>query len=453
MRKLKRFLCGDLFPFALLLCLLLALGAFLSVRLPMLLRPIAAVERLFALTAVLVVTADGSPPEYKLSKAVLVLLLPWVGAALCFLFLFREKKRNYCRKTSFFCTLKAAEYFPVGREMYLRLLPDLKRAKSSIYLEFYIIAEGIFFSDVLEILSSRAAAGVDVRILYDGFGCALTLPSSFEDEMRRRGIAARCFRPLRFPSRTAGKRDHRKIVAIDGKIAYTGGINLADEYIGEQIRFGHWKDTALRITGDAAARFSALFLAAWNGENEAKIAESPSSGDGTPCAVVADTGGEGTGRQMLLRLIAGARERLYLTTPYLAPDAALMGALGSAAAAGVDVRLMIPHIPDKKWPFLLTRSYARELERGGVKVMEYTDGFLHAKSVVSDNVAFVSSYNLDFRSLYLQAECGIAVKSKTLSDKLAADFLGVWAGGTALPATGVAKEFFSRLLRLTAPLI
>ncbi len=473
MRKPSLFFRGPLFPFVLAAAGLFLLGVYLSVRLPFLLKPIAAAERLFALFAVLTVAADGSPAEYKLPKAVLVLLLPWVGATLCFVFLFRGGESDFEATMSEplpadFSSLppsggafvrrgdvlKTAEYFPVGREMYLRLLGDLKGAKRSVWLEFYIIAEGVFFGDVLGILTEKAARGVDVRLIYDGFGCALTLPPSFEKDMRRRGIRTRCFRPLRPFARKAGRRDHRKIVVIDGEIGYTGGINLADEYIGEKIRFGHWKDSAIRVTGGAASSLARLFCRSWNAEGDDPLSPPPPSGGNIPCAVISDTdGGPRAGRQALLRLIAGAKRRLYLNTPYLAPDTAVFSALAGAALGGVDVRLMIPHIPDKKFPFLLTRSYARELERCGVQVMEYTDGFLHAKSVVADGVAFVSSYNLDFRSLYLQSECGVAVKSPTLADKLAADFLAAWAGGTPLPAAGRAKEFFCRILRLTAPLI
>lgn len=474
MRKPKLLFFGRFFPFALAVLALAVLGIVLSVRLPRLLRPIAAAERFFALLAVLVVAADGSPAEYKLSKAVLTLLLPWVGAILCFLFLFRgqtvpvgavspspssELGLSALSKSLTGldgCALKTAEYFSVGREMYERFLADLKRAKKNIWLEFYIVAEGIFFGDVLAILAEKAEKGVDVRLIYDGFGCALTLPSSFGAEMEKRGVKTYCFRPLKFPSRDAGKRDHRKIAVIDGEIGYTGGINLADEYIGEKIRFGHWKDTAVRVTGGAASALAVLFCRTWNaGNRDFPVYPPPPSGGTIPCAVIADAG-EGTlraGRQALLTLIAAAKKRLYLNTPYLAPDSALIAALASAALSGADVRLMIPHIPDKKLPFLLTRSYARELELSGVKVLEYTDGFLHAKSVVSDGIAFVSSYNLDFRSLYLQSECGIAVKSKSLADKLAADFLAAWAAGTPLPAAGKAEEFFCRLLRLVAPLI
>ena len=309
----------------------------------------------------------------------------------------------------------------------------------------------------MEILTRKAAEGVDVRLICDGFGSALTLPSSFGREAERRGVRTLVFRPLRFPSRAAGRRDHRKIVAIDGTIAYTGGVNLADEYIGEKIRFGHWKDTALRVTGGAASALAALFCKTWNENDKTRPLVPPkTAGGGIPCAVLCDSACETTqraGRQALIKLFAGARKRLSLNTPYLAPDASLMRALESVALSEADVRLMIPHIPDKKLPFRLTRSYAQELEKSGVKVMEYTDGFLHAKSVVSDDVVFVSSYNLDFRSLYLQAECGVAVKNNALADRLASDFLAAWAGGTPLPREGDAARFFGRLLRLAAPLM
>lgn len=472
MRKLKYFLCGRFFPFALIALGILTVGIVLAVRLPALLAPIAVLERIAAVLAALAAACGKSPSEYKLLRVVLILLLPWVGTAAALLLPDRTAgSEEECAASAPFplsalaenlssvgpCSLKTAEYFSVGSEMYPRLLEDLKGAKKSIYLEFYIIAEGIFWSDVLEILTERARAGVDVRLIYDGFGCALTLPPSFEKEMARRGVKAYCFRPLGFPSRNASRRDHRKIAAIDGEIAYTGGINLADEYIGEKIRFGHWKDTGIRVTGGAAAALALLFTRTWNAGNPSDVLCPPKpSGGAVPCAVISDDSGDRelrAGHQTLLKLFAGAEKRLYVNTPYLAPDLPLLRALECAALSGADVRLMIPHIPDKKYPFLLTRSYAAELERSGVKVREYTDGFLHAKSVVSDGIAFVSTYNLDFRSLFLQAECGVAVKQTALADKLAADFLTAWEGGTPLPARGRAHALFCRLLRLTAPLI
>lgn len=474
MRKLKYFFCGRFFPFALTALAILTVWIVLAVRLPALLAPIAVLERIAAVIAAVAAACGRSPSEYKLSKIALILLLPWTGTLFCLLFPDRAEPyrqdggnagsprlplsslaENLSSVKT--CSLKTAEYFSVGSEMYPRLLSDLRGAKKSIWLEFYIIAEGIFWSDVLEILTEKACAGVDVRLLYDGFGSALTLPPSFPKEMARRGVKAYCFRPLGFPSRNAGRRDHRKIAAIDGEIAYTGGINLADEYIGEKIRFGHWKDTAIRVTGGAAASLALLFTRTWNAGNPDDVLCPPKpSGGNVPCAVISDDSADRelrAGHQALLRLFAGAEKRLYINTPYLAPDLPLLRALECAALSGVDVRLMIPHIPDKKYPFLLTRSYAAELERSGVQVREYTDGFLHAKSVVSDGTAFVSSYNLDFRSLFLQAECGVAVRQTALADKLAADFLAAWEGGTPLPARGRAYTLFCRLLRLTAPLL
>lgn len=475
MRKLRLFFCGRLFAFALLALLILLAGVFLSLWLPRALAPIAAAERIFSLAVALAVACDRSPAEYKISKTVLILFLPWMGAILCILFFSRPRmtdlqggmSENPSSETSegalaeALCGLKetrlaSAEYFPVGREMYEKLLSDLKAAKASVFLEFYIVSEGIFWGDVLSVLEQKAAEGVEIRLIYDGFGCSATLRDGYEKELAARGVKARVFRPIRFPSRKAGRRDHRKLIVIDNRIAYTGGVNLADEYIGEKIRFGHWKDTAMRVTGAAAGRFSELFARTWGTLDPSPVLLSPAEGGNTPCAVIADDASERelrAGRLLLLRLIAGAKKRLYLNTPYLAPDAALMQAIESAALSGADVRLMIPHIPDKRLPFLLTRSYAHELERCGVRVLEYTDGFLHAKSVLSDDTVFVSSYNLDFRSLFLQAECGIAVKNKKLAETLARDFLGAWTGGSPLPAETKLCGALTRLLRLAAPLI
>ncbi len=473
MRKLRYFFCGRFFPFALAAFLLLVTGLLLIFWLPRLLAPVAALERVLALIASVAVCCDNSPAEYKLPRAVLIVLLPWIGAIACFFFLAgpgKEMKEDTVKSPPPpfplsalsenlsglpACAVKTADYFPVGKEMYLALLEDLRKAKKFVYLEFYIAAEGLFLSNIMDILEEKARGGADCRLLLDGFGSALTLPADFAEEAQRRGIRVRFFRPLKFPTRSSERRDHRKIAVIDGQIAYTGGINLADEYIGEKIRFGHWKDTALRVTGGAAAVVCNLFGRTWNALDPSCPVPLPKpAGGGAPCAVIADSADERTrraGRDALIKLFAGARRRLYVNTPYLAPDATLMQALETAALSGTDVRIMIPHIPDKKFPFAVSRSYAAELKRSGVKIMEYTDGFLHAKSVVSDDIAFISSYNLDFRSLYLQSECGIAVKQKALADRVAADFLGAWEAGTPLPAQGKAGEIFNRVLRLAAP--
>ena len=475
MRKLRNFFAGRLFPCALLFLLVLVAGAVLAVTIPRILAPLAALERIFAAAVAIAVVRSDALPAVKESKLVLILLLPWTGSFLCLLM--RDPPRTplpaplRTGKTlpeqlgaligdadAGTCGAASAQYFPVGKEMRLRLLGDIKRAKKCIFLEYYIVAEGVFLRELVTLLRVKASEGVDVRLIADGFGCSLTLPKRARKRLTEAGIAVCVFRPVRLCG--FNRRDHRKIAVIDGEIAYTGGMNLADEYVGEEIRFGNWKDTAVRVTGGAAERFYRLFCATWNRlspENPLPMSEVSPSESGIPCAVFSDTDSAKdprTGVRVLTKLFSSATHSLYLNTPYLALDKTLFNLLETAAGAGTDVRVMIPHIPDKKTVFLLTRDYARRLGRAGVKVREYTAGFLHAKSAVIDGkYALVSSYNLDYRSLYVQAECGVFLEDEALSGEMERDFLSCWELGTELPPQKFWEKPICSILRLFAPLV
>ena len=451
---LRRRLLGRLLPCGAVLLLLLAGGIFLAVKLPSALAPIAAGERLLSLCAALYILAR-SPAECKTYR-LLLLLVPWLGAILCFFLRgerapitvscapFSDGKMNAAASLAagnglFGGFLSEAEYFPTGREMSERLFADLNAAKREIFLDYYIVARGRLFDTVLPILEKKAADGLKIKLVCDGFGCA-KLPRKFERQMRARGIEATVFRPLRpFAFSRLNLRDHRKLALIDRNIAYTGGVNLSDEYIGEKIRFGHWKDTAVRLCGGACAQFAALF-----GENPTQKAD---GADGSiPCVPFADdAGGKRTGEALLFKLLSSAERSLEICTPYLVPGERTLFALTCAARAGVDVRLMIPHIPDKKSVFLLTRYYARELVAAGAEVREYTAGFLHAKSITADGkYAYLGSYNLDRRSLFTQAECGVLLSDEGFASAAVRDFDEMWAAGTPIKR----ETFPEKLLRI-----
>lgn len=447
MRKLRLFLHGRLFPCALLALAVAAAGVAIALWLPRALAPLAAAERAFSLAAGIVVAAGKGEAEYKTARLLLLLLLPWTGAVLCLCSL-PKRGRAGGRLP---CTVESAEYFPLGADMIKRLLRDIAGAKRAVWLQYYIVAEGTLWDEIFSLLKERAAAGVDVRVLYDDFGSALTLPADFEARLARSHIAARALRKVNFPSLSMGRREHRKIAAIDFTIAYTGGVNLADEYVGKSVRFGHWKDTALRLTGTAALALSSLFAETWGGDTADMVPPFSAEGESE---VFFDFAEEGMrcGAEVLPSLIGRAEQKAYLFTPYLAPDGALLRALAMAAKRA-DVRLMIPHIPDKKLPFLLSRSYARDLLALGVQVREYTPGFLHAKSVLADGVLSVSSYNLDFRSFYLQSECGVLVKDGDAVAAAERDFLCCWEQGTPVPKQSLLLRFAASCLRLFAPLM
>ena len=314
------------------------------------------------------------------------------------------------------------KYFPCGEEKFKELLLRLEEAKDFIFLEYFIIEEGYMWGRVLEILCRKAAEGVDVRVMYDGTNEFATLPASYPHLLAEYGIKCRPFAPLTpFVSTHYNFRDHRKILVIDGKVAFTGGINLSDRYINIGSPYGHWKDTAIMLRGRAVDSFTLLFLQMWNmGPDEAEYQkylavpdsepQSPSPGWVIPYGD-SPLDEEPVAETVYLNLLARAEQYVYIYTPYLAVGEEMLDALKNAAKRGVDVRLVLPGIPDKKLVFRLSRSYYLPLLQAGVRIYEYTPGFLHAKCWVSDDrAAVVGSINMDYRSLFLHFECGVLLQ-------------------------------------------
>ena len=316
---------------------------------------------------------------------------------------------------------KESKYYCVGEDMFADMIEDIKCAKDFIFLEFFIMKQGKMFDTLIDALEERAKAGVHVRLIYDDMGCIDEFPRQFYKVLQEKGIHVACFNPFRpFLSIIMNNRDHRKIVIVDGKIAYTGGLNIADEYINEIERFGHWKDAGVRITGDAVWSFTTMYLEMWSfitkgiedftkfkvGANENEVLLKQNKGFVQPygdCPLDKRYLIEG----IYLNLINHARKYVYIFTPYLIIGSELSEALINAARSGVDVRIVTPAIPDKKMVFLLTQSNYENLIRGGVKIYQYSPGFIHSKCfVVDDEFASVGTTNLDFRALYLHFECG-----------------------------------------------
>ena len=312
----------------------------------------------------------------------------------------------------------AAEYFPCGEAMYPKLLEDLEHAEKFIFLEFFIVSQGQMWSSIEEILIRKASQGVEVRLIYDDFGSLLGLPNDFVVRMERNHIHCIPFNPVvPLVSIVMNHRDHRKIVVIDGNVGYTGGVNLADEYINVEKRFGYWKDAALRLEGAAVWNFTVMFLNFWNAfrPSETDYAAFRPEADRMPqvqdgvVQPYADSplDEEPLAETVYMDILSQAQNYVYIYTPYLAVGEEMMDALKIAAKRGVDVRLVVPGIPDKKLVYRLTRSYYVPLIRAGVRIYEFTPGFLHAKCYVSDDkVAVVGSINMDYRSLFLHFECG-----------------------------------------------
>lgn len=307
-------------------------------------------------------------------------------------------------------------YFPLGEDKFREMLIQLEKAEHYIYLEYFIVEEGLMWGKVLEILARKVQEGVDVRLMYDGTCEISLLPHSYTKRLRELGIKCKTFSPLRpFLSTHYNYRDHRKILVIDGYTAFTGGVNLADEYINRKERFGHWKDTAVMIQGDAARSFALMFLQMWNVDEQ-----SPDLGGflNSPPAPKYDEPGfvipygdcplddERVGEMVYMDILNRAGKYVHIMTPYLILDGEMETALRFAAERGVDVRLILPGIPDKELPYALAKTHYASLLASGVKIYEYTPGFIHAKVFVSDDrEAVVGTINLDYRSLYHHFEC------------------------------------------------
>ena len=322
-----------------------------------------------------------------------------------------------------------SQFFASGEEMWQQMLKDLKRAEKFIFLEYYIVEEGLMWDSMLEILEEKAAQGVEVKMLYDDIGCMVTLPGDYTVYLRSKGIDAHKFNKV-IPRMTVAynNRDHRKILVIDGQISYTGGINLADEYINHIERFGHWKDSGIRIDGPATQAFTRLFLMNWY-INRGEISDfdqyhlENQTRFGSGLCIPYGSGPKPiykmkVGKIVYQNLINQAEDFVYITTPYLIIDYDLTEDIKNAAMRGVDVRIVTPHIPDKKLIQLVTRGAYPDLLSAGVRIFEYTPGFIHSKQmIVDDRFAAVGTINLDYRSLVHHYENAVLLyKTESIAD-------------------------------------
>ncbi len=361
-------------------------------------------------------------------------------------------------------------YFPVGDDMYEVMLETLENAKHYIFLEYFIIARDGMWEKILEILQRKAAEGLDVRLIYDDMGSIDLLPAKYASKMEKNGIKCLAFNPfVPIVSLAVNHRDHRKIMVIDGHTAFNGGINIADEYINQRDRFGHWKDSGVILHGDAVWNFTLMFLEIWNAFKKTDSNydvfrphahhESAFSGDG----FVQPFGDspfddEPVAENVYIDILSQAQDYVYIFTPYLIISNELQTALCLASKRGIDVRLVTPGIPDKKIVYRLTRSYYKPLLQAGVKIYEYTPGFLHSKSFVSDDkIAVVGTINMDYRSLYLHFECGTLLYNTKSIISLKNDALNTFAVSREVQEGNCSVGFFGNIinaiLRIFAPLL
>ena len=325
---------------------------------------------------------------------------------------------RYLNKTGCFPLYDKTQvtYFPLGEKKFEAMLEELEKAEKYIFMEYFIVEEGYMWGRILDILLRKANEGVEVRVMYDGMCEMSTLPPDYWKLLEAKGIHARAFSAIKpVVSSHYNYRDHRKILVIDGKVAFNGGVNLADEYINRRERFGHWKDTAVMLKGPAAKSFALMFLQMWyigvdNPDYDTWLslpadAKEDAKGYVMPycdCPLDEYKAGEAVYIDILYR----ATDYVHIMSPYLILDGELETAIRFAAQRGVDVKLILPGIPDKKVAYSLAKTHYRSLDEAGVKIYEYTPGFVHAKVFVSDDTkAVVGTINLDYRSLYHHFEC------------------------------------------------
>ena len=370
---------------------------------------------------------------------------------------------NYLKRVSNFPMTKnnKLKYYSSGEDIYKDLIEDIKNAKEYIFLEFFIFSRGQLLNELLDILKVKVKEGVDVRIIYDDIGSVRNLNIRFNKKVAKMGIKCLKFHPfIPFVSSAHNNRDHRKIIVIDGVICYTGGINIADEYINLVHPFGYWKDNGLKIQGDAVNSMLALFLTTWNANYKEKDQDFDHffKKHNIQNDVLVQPFGDGPkpiyneyiGENAYLNIINSAKKYLYITTPYLIVDYTILNQLKSAAKRGVDVRIIVPHIPDKKIFFWITQSNYRELVESGVKVYEYTPGFIHSKYIlVDDEISILGTINFDYRSLVHHFECASLMLNLDIYDNLKNDFINVMNASQEKKIEDVKKvNIFKRLIVL-----
>lgn len=362
-------------------------------------------------------------------------------------------------------------YFDIGEKALRDMIEELKTAKNFIFLEYFIISEGRIWSEILEILKEKASSGVEVKVMYDGLCSLFSLPYHYPKKLAKYGIEAKMFAPIiPFLSTTQNNRDHRKITVIDGRVAYTGGVNLADEYANLEKVYGHWKDVAVKVEGRAVMSFSRMFLQNWNlygkedvdyGKYLEKRPDRPHfEHDGyiIPYADAPIVQYE-IGKRVYEAVFSHAENYVHVMTPYFIVDREFLSMIKFTALRGIDVKLILPHIPDKKTAFALARSFYPELLEAGVKIYEYTPGFVHAKVSVSDNLAAtVGSVNLDYRSFYHHFENGVFMYGSSAVLDIEKDFEKtlekcIEVDMNFYRSTNLFFRGFGRVLRFIAPLM
>lgn len=360
------------------------------------------------------------------------------------------------------------EYFKTGESMFYAMLHELEKAEKYIFLEYFILEEGTMWGKILNILKQKANEGVEVRVMYDGTCAFSLLPYSYPKKLEQLNIKAKMFAPIKpFLSTHYNNRDHRKILVIDGKVAFTGGINIADEYINEKQRFGYWKDTGVLLKGDAVSSFTLMFLKMWNvseaiEDNYSKYLNVTHNIKND--SIIIPYGetpfdNELFSKSIYMDIINNASNYVYISTPYLILDSELENAIILASKKGIDVRLILPHIADSPYPFALAHNHYKALIESGAKVYEYKPGFVHAKMILSDDTtSIIGTINFDYRSLYHNFECATFINNSECIKDIKHDFndmikKSILVDNEFIKNDKIFRKILGKLLKIVAPLM
>lgn len=470
MRNFPKLIFSLNFLYIALIAAQLAAIIFLCLYLPSFL-PAAAVLALtwlLSASSAAVLFARKGAAEVKCAWFVLIAALP-VAGALIYLFASIKKQpcgilkvnavkeRGLAGAAASTCGTAAAgydraAYFKSGTEFFNRVISEIESAKRSVYIEFFIICRGHIFSAFLTALERAKANGAEIKIIVDGIGSAFKLKKRDIKSLEAAGAEVKVFRRLTpLPRAKLNIRDHRKIITVDGKVAFTGGLNLADEYANIVSPYGHWKDNGVAVYGSAAKIFEGMFLSVWHGEYEMNA---PKDGKYRCLPFYDSPPYRSFYEDACVYAINGAQKRVHIFTPYFCVSGKVSAALQTAARRGVDVKIILPHIPDKKFAFAISKTFAYELAPCGVHFYEFIPGFMHAKSLIVDDGVFLGSYNFDYRSSHFNFECGVALDGAIVTE-VEQDFQECLALSKPLERKKVTllRRFYRTFLMLVAPLV
>ncbi len=378
---------------------------------------------------------------------------------------------NHISETTGFplCACDDVKYYPLGEDMFTDMCEELEKAEKFVYIEYFIINSGKFWDTMVDILEKKALKGVDVRVMYDDLGCIATYSRSDVAVLEKKGIKCIPFNPFFSLKTQLNNRDHRKLMVIDGRVAFSGGVNIADEYINEIHPYGKWKDIGFRINGEAVRSYTYMFVEFWNAFEQKRPIDKERIEECSYAKPEKYNGyilpyydspieGEPTSNIFFTEVLSTATEFVYFYTPYLLLGDTLYDAFIRAAERGVDVRLVLPGIPDKKMVYRISRSYYRPLIEAGVKVYEYTPGFVHAKAFVADDIICgIGTVNLDYRSLFLHYECFSAFYDSSVMAYLKKDMENSFAESRLVDIKdterGIFGAFLDGVLRILSPLM